>query len=119
MMLTETTGGVEEQKQSDIVQAYKYALTTRDQIITIEDIKNYCRMVLKNGIKTIQVKRGTMISNKPKEGFVRTVDISIVPVDYELYGSKYWNNMEEVLKNGIKSKAIDGVEYRVRIGNTA
>lgn len=119
MMLTETTGGAEEQKHSDIVQAYKYALTTRDQIITVEDIKNYCRMVLKNRIKTIQVKRGTMISNKPKEGFIRTVDINIVPVDYELYGTKYWNNMEKVLKNSIKSKAIDGVEYRVKISYTA
>lgn len=47
-----------------------------------------------------------MVSDKPKEGFIRTVDINIVIQDYSFPGSKYWNNMQEVLKNNIKSKAI-------------
>lgn len=114
-MLHETTGGAERQKQSDKLQAYKYALTTRDQIITVEDVKNYCKMILNNRIISISVKRGTIVSNKPKEGFVRTVDINIVPIDYTSYGSKYWKHMEQVLKNNIRSKAIDGVIYRVSI----
>ena len=118
-LLTETTGGAEEQKRSDTILAYKYALTTRDKIISVEDVKNYCRMNLKEQLKTITVKRGIMISEKPKEGFVRTVDINIVIQDYAFFGSKYWNNMAEVLKNNIKSKAIDGVEYRVNIDEEA
>jgi uncharacterized alkaline shock family protein YloU len=114
-LITETTGGAEEQKQSDTILAYKYALTTRDKIISVEDVKNYCRMTLKDKLKNITVKRGIMVSDKPKEGFIRTVDINIVIQDYSFYGSKYWNNMQEVLKNNIKSKAIDGVEYRITI----
>lgn len=114
-LFSQTTGGAERQKQSDTLQAYKYALTTRDQIITVEDVKNYCKMVLNNRVISIRVKRGTMVSNKPKEGFVRTVDIHIVPIDYISYGAKYWNHMAQVLKNNIRSKAIDGVEYRVTI----
>ena len=118
-MITETTGGAEEQKQSDTILAYKYALTTRDKIISVEDVKNYCRMTLKDKLKNINVKRGIMVSDKPKEGFIRTVDINIVIQDYSFYGSKYWNNMQEVLKNNIKSKAIDGVEYRITIQEDA
>ena len=56
-----------------------------------------------------------MISDKPQEGFVRTVDIDIIVQDYAYLGSKYWNNMANIMKNNIKNKAIDGIEYRLKI----
>ena len=114
-LITEITGGAEEQKQSDTILAYKYALTTRDKIISMEDVKNYCRLILKSQLKSISVKRGVMISDRPKEGFIRTVDVNITIQDYAFYGSNYWKSMQEILKNNIKSKAIDSVEYRVII----
>lgn len=117
VLLTETIGGAEEQKGTDSIQAYKYALTTRDKIISLEDVKNYCRMVLKDELKDVRVKRGTMISNKPKEGFVRTVEVEIIPQNYSFYGRAYWENMANILRNQIISKAIDGIEYRVMISN--
>ncbi len=118
-LVTPTSGGVREQKQSDTIQAYKYALTTRDKIISVEDIRNYCKMALRNEVKKITVSRGTMISDRPKEGFVRTVDVTIVPQDFAFYGAKYWDQQAEILRNSIKSKAIDGVEYRVSIQEEA
>ncbi len=117
VLLNETIGGAEEQKGTDSIQAYKYALTTRDKIISLEDVKNYCRMVLKDELKEVMVTRGTMISNKPKEGFIRTVDVDIVPQNYSFYGRAYWENMANVLRNQIISKAIDGIEYRVKVTN--
>ena len=72
-------------------------------------------MVLRDEVKRINVKRGTMISDRPKEGFIRTVDVEIYPQNYAFYGEKYWDNLSEVLKKDIKLKAIDGVEYRVNI----
>lgn len=119
ILLTETAGGAEEQKQSDTILAYKYALTTKDKIISVEDVKNYCKMTLKGSLKKINVTRGTMISDKPREGFIRTVDIHIVVQDYGYLGSKYWNNMAVIIRNNIKLKAIDGVEYRLNITEDA
>ncbi len=118
-LITETTGGAEEKKQSDTILAYKYALTTRDKIISAEDVKNYCKMMLNNELKKVTVRRGTMISDKPREGFIRTVDIEITPLNYSFYGRKYWDNLAEILKNNITAKAIDGVEYRVVIAEEA
>jgi hypothetical protein len=117
VLLTETIGGAEEQKGTDSIQAYKYALTTRDKIISLEDVKNYCRMVLKDELKEVRVTRGTMISNKPKEGFVRTVEVEIIPQNYSFYGRVYWENMANMLRNRIISKAIDGIEYLVKVSN--
>ncbi|MDN4012681.1 type VI secretion system baseplate subunit TssF [Chryseobacterium gambrini] len=117
VLLTETIGGAEEQKGTDSIQTYKYALTTRDKIISLEDVKNYCRMVLKDELKEVKVTRGTMISNKPKEGFIRTVEVEIIPQNYSFYGRAYWENMANVLRNQIISKAIDGIEYLVKVTN--
>lgn len=115
VLLTETLGGSDEQKGTDAVQAYKYALTTRDKIVSAEDIKNYCRLVLKGELRSVNVKRGTIISDKPKEGFVRSVEITIVPLSYRQYGRHYWADMAMTLKNQIVNRAIDGVEYIVHI----
>lgn len=117
VLLTETIGGAEEQKGSDSIQAYKYALTTRDKIISLEDVKNYCRMIMKDELKDVRVKRGTMISNRPKEGFVRTVEVDIIPQNYSFYGRVYWENMANMIRNQIIAKAIDGIEYLVTISN--
>ena len=117
VLLTETLGGAEEQKGTDSIQAYKYALTTRDKIISLEDVKNYCRMILKDELREVRVKRGTMISNKPKEGFVRTVEVEIVPQNYSFYGRAYWENMANITRNQIIAKAIDGIEYQVKVTN--
>lgn len=117
VLLSESIGGAEEQKGTDSIQAYKYALTTRDKIISLEDVKNYCRMVLKDELKEVRVKRGTMISNKPKEGFIRTVEVEIIPNNYSFYGRLYWENMANILRNQIILKAIDGIEYVVKITN--
>jgi hypothetical protein len=117
MLLTETIGGNEEQKGTDAIQAYKYALTARDKIISMEDVKNYCRLALKNNIKQIEVRRGTIISDKPKEGFIRTVEVEIAPVSYSHYGKSYWEQQAVSVKKQIVARAIDGIEYIVNIIN--
>ena len=114
-LLTDSTGGEKEQSGSDAIQTYKYALTTRDKLISIEDIKSFCHLVLKDDLKEVRVKRGTIISSKPKEGFLRAINIEIVPSSYHFYGKSYWNSIAISLKNQIIAKAIDGIEYQVQV----
>lgn len=114
-LLTETTGGNEGQTGAKAIQAYKYALTTRDKLISIEDIKSFCYLSMENSIKSVTVKRGTMISQKPKEGFIRTIEIEIIPESYDYLGSKYWEDQAISLKRQIMLRGIDGLEYVVKI----
>ncbi|MEK6512478.1 type VI secretion system baseplate subunit TssF [Myroides odoratimimus] len=113
LLLSNTQGGEREKTGTDAIQAYKYALTTRDKIISKEDIKNYCKMVLKQQCKEVNVSKGTIVSDKPKEGFIRTVNIEIVVSDYEELSSQYWISYAHSLKKQIVSRAIDGIEYVV------
>lgn len=116
-LLTETKSGGIEQKNSDSIQAYRYALMTRDKIVSMEDIKSYCMMVMKEDLKSIKVSRGTIISDKPKEGFIKTIDVRIISQSYAFYGKAYWDAQALIMANNIKNRAIDGVIYRVNISD--
>lgn len=115
LLITRTRGGAEAQKRGDMILAYRYALTTHDKIISVEDVKNYCRKELKHLLVDIVVKRGTMASLKPSEGFIRTLDVTVFVREYNFYGGSYWAALSVELQKGITSKAIDGMEYRVEI----
>ena len=112
-LLSNTVGGSEAQRGMDAVQAYRYALTTRDRIITMEDIKNFCKAELPQGISAITVTKGTAISPRPKEGFIRTLEVNITPVNYAAYSEAYWQGKARSLKQQIELRAVDGLEYRV------
>lgn len=116
-LLTSTIGGGEEQKGTNAIQAYKYALTTRDKLISIEDIKNFCYLMLDSDVRSVEVSRGTIISSKPKEGFVKTIEVEIIPNVYQHLGKLYWDNLSENLKQQIMLRGIDGIEYIVTIKN--
>lgn len=113
VLLSNTSGGSEAQHGMDAVQAYRYALTTRDRIITAEDIKNFCRAELGDVISMINVTKGTAISSKPKEGFIRTLEVNIIPLDYAAYDDAYWQSKARALKQQIELRAVAGIEYRV------
>jgi hypothetical protein len=112
-LLTTTTGGREAQTGMDAIQAYRYALSTRDRIITIEDIRNYCRMELGEAAREITIRKGTEISQKPKEGFIRVLVITIAVPDDETYQPAYWQSRARALQQQIELRSADGVEYRV------
>lgn len=114
VLLNTTRGGEREKTGTDAIQAYKYALTTRDKIISKEDIKSYCKMVLQEQCKEIRVSKGLRISNKPKEGFIRTVNIEIHIDNKEEFSNQYWIDYAQSLKNQIAHRAIDGIEYVVQ-----
>lgn len=113
-LLSTTLGGEREKTGTDAIQAYKYALTTRDKIISNEDVKNYCKMVLQAHCKDITISKGIQVSDKPKEGFVRTVNIEIVVDNYEDLGTQYWMDYSRSLKKEIASRSIDGITYLIQ-----
>ena len=57
------------------------------------------------------------MSNKPKEGFIRTIEIEIAPSSYSYLGKTYWENFSITLRNQIMLKGIDGIEYIVNFIN--
>ena len=78
-LLTQTRGGRAEADTSGKLDAFRYVLTTRDQIMTFEDVSNFCKMELGEKITRVNVTRGVAVSPLPKEGLIRTVDVHLRP----------------------------------------
>lgn len=80
-LLRTTTGGKLMPKEGERLTAYKYALTTRNQLFSARDIENYCYMKYGAKIALAKVVRGIAAGNRQKHGLVRTVDVLLTPVD--------------------------------------
>lgn len=113
VLLSTTKGGEQEKKGTDAIQAYKYALTTRDTIISKEDIKNYCILALQGHCKAVHISNGVQVSEKPKEGFTRTINIEITVDNYEFGSRQYWIDYARNFKKQLTHRAIDGIVYIV------
>ena len=113
VLLSTTQGGEREKNGTDAIQAYKYALTTRDKIISKEDIKNYCKMMLQERCKAVHISKDIRVSDSPTEGFTHAVKIEIVVDNYEVESRAYWMEYTRNFKRQLVDRAIDGIEYIV------
>jgi len=74
-LVTQTRGGKSEANITGKMEAFRYVLTSRDQIQTFEDVKNFCKMELGEKIADVHVSHGVTVSSKPQEGLIRTIDV--------------------------------------------
>ena len=59
------------------ITAYKSALLSRDRLISLEDIKIFCRLQLGNTARHIEVTKSVMVPPQVSQGFTRTIDVTI------------------------------------------
>lgn len=112
VLLKATMGGKTSAKRGERMEAYKYALTTRDQLFSIVDIENFCRMKFKEKIEYVKVKRGVGVSNKQKEGLIRTIDVHLVPS--EEYRSILFDPVKQgELKTELEKRSPELYNYRI------
>ncbi len=76
-LITTTIGGRNRLSASESITAYKSALLSRDRLISLEDIKIFCRLQLGNTARHIEVTKGVMVPRQVSQGFTRTIDVTI------------------------------------------
>jgi hypothetical protein len=79
ILLKKTREGKTISKNDDILSAYRYVLTTHDNLYSAVDYQNYCRMKFAGKLQDVKISRGVACSNKPNEGLIRTVDVCLYP----------------------------------------
>ncbi len=75
LLLSNTFSGRNKLDAQQKLDAYKYALTTRNRIVTLEDIKSYCWKELGSKITEVNIQKGLAISPMPNEGIIATLDV--------------------------------------------
>jgi hypothetical protein len=112
MLLKASTGGQIAAKRGERIEAYKYALTSRDQLFSIMDIENFCQMRYGDKILYVKAKRGIAAGKKQKEGLIRTIDVHLVPSDE--YKTILFDPVKQgELKTELEKRSPELYNYRI------
>ncbi|THU38476.1 hypothetical protein FAM09_17570 [Niastella caeni] len=77
LLMTTTIGGRNRLSASESITAYKSALLSRNRLISMEDIKIFCKLQMGNTAQHINVTKGVMVPRQLSQGFTRTIDVTI------------------------------------------
>jgi len=116
-LLKAASGGKAVPRKEEMLMAYKYALTTRDQLFSARDIENYCYMKFAEKVERVKVSRGIACSIREKEGLIRTVDVNIEPA------AEFTTLFDPItlgeLRIELEKRSPDTYHYRILIDNKA
>ena len=112
-LITTSTGGKNRLKPAERVNAFRYGLMTRNRIVTKEDIRNLCLYELGNRISSVAVEKGYEMSAHPKQGFMRTIDITLTTNQAEKLNIDGWDVLVDNLKAKLKSRSGMSNHYRI------
>jgi hypothetical protein len=116
ILVTTTRGGRNKLNAAETVLAYKYALLSRDRLITAEDIKTFCHYQLGEQVRNIQVQKGVTIHPDQKEGFKKTVDV-LISIEKKRFAEmkdnaelSFWQN---TLQQSLEGKSASLLPFRI------
>jgi hypothetical protein len=105
-LITTTIGGRNRLSASESITAYKSALLSRNRLISLEDIKLFCKLQLGNTAKHIEVKKGVMVPRQVSQGFTRTIDVTI-KLNRKDFMEARENNQLQYWKDSLALKLTD------------
>ena len=111
--MTPCTGGKSRPNSNNVLDMYKFILTGRDRIYTIEDIINFCYGEYGDIIASVEVKKGIQVSSKPKEGLIRTIDVFLEM--RKQFDAGLSEDFKDNLYNALIEKSPDTYNYRIFI----
>jgi hypothetical protein len=114
-LLTATFGGKARLKATEKTNAYKRALLTRNRIVTFEDIRITCLAELGTQVSAVKVEKGFIINATPGMGFVRCIQVRLVPSDVRSLTAEEWERTCEELQMILSTHSVTNVPYRVSL----
>lgn len=110
VLLTNTIGGKDAQGDMEKIRAYQYAILTKEQIVSAQDIKSFIRYQLGDNVSHVEVKSGLMIGQGTKQGLLRSIDIHIYTTDSFKEHTTQWT---DVLLQKLQQQSDPSRTYRL------
>lgn len=111
--MTPTYGGIDRKKNEDLKNDFRYALLSRDRIVTKADIKSLCYKIFENLISEIEVKEGISGFTQPNSGLRRTIDIYIKLRENQHSTDEIIHFLKEDLKTQLEEKSNNTLPFRI------
>ena len=113
LLLLTTTGGRDELPAGERLDAYRYALGSRGRLVTKEDIRNFCHHELNGRLRDVRFEPGLAPSPHPKQGYIHTLDIKLIPHRYAEMEQREWERLAGQLHSRLQLLSVAGSHYRV------
>ena len=117
VLLTATTGGQNRLRAANQLDAYRYALLSHDRIVTNEDICAFMKAELGPLLGHVSISKGVMVGTPAKQGFVRTVDINLMPAADAVLSQEEWERLCNSLKTKLVSRSAQVSQYRLFVSS--
>lgn len=116
-LLTRPSGGAIKEVDEQKVRALRYGLLTRDRMVSREDIRQFLFFSLGEFLEKIEIKEGVSISNHPKKGLVRTIEIELTPSPQARAFPEVLASRLPGLQQQLNRRSIHSAKYNLRIKN--
>ncbi|XWW45538.1 type VI secretion system baseplate subunit TssF [Fibrella sp. USSR17] len=111
-LLTATLGGRSQLKAANQLDAYRYALMSRDRVVTLEDIRSFIKAELADLLADVSIRKGVAVGTQPKEGLLRTIDLYLTPAANCQLTLSDWHVLNTSLKAKLISRSGQVNQYR-------
>lgn len=115
MLLTSSFGGKKSLNENEKISAFRRSILTHDRIVTQEDIVTFCYHELGNLISSVEVNKSWQMSSLPNQGFIRTLDVRIVPKAMQKISEDEWLNLASELQVKIEDASNKLIPVRVLV----
>ena len=115
--ITSTRGGRDEYSDVEKYNTYKKALVSRERIVTREDIKAYCWAKLSGKVSKVNLKKGFIVSDSPHQGILRTLDVSLTPIESNEDFLIELKLLLEEIEVDLNNRAVSIVPIKIKITN--
>jgi hypothetical protein len=101
LFLTTTVNGMNPPSERERIAQFKYILSSRNRVVTNNDIKNFCFSECGDEISAVEIKKGISRSPDYGGGLQRTIDVFLILKNREMN-----ENLKIRLSNDIREKLI-------------
>ncbi|MCD4696033.1 MAG: hypothetical protein K8S16_07305 [Bacteroidales bacterium] len=117
LLMTTTAGGMDRKRNEELTNDFRYALLTRDRIVTKGDIKALCYKIFDGLVEDIEVKEGITTSSQPNSGMRRSINILIKLTQTNQLNKESIKFLKEDLMTRLKEKSSNILPFTIHIHN--
>ena len=114
-LLTRPMGGTKRKTEDQKIRALRYGLLTRDRIVSREDIRQFLFFSLGDLLDKVEISDGVSISQDPRKGLIRTIDIWLFPSSQGQDAMKILRSRLPGLNHQLNRRSILSAQYTLKI----
>jgi len=114
-LVSESEGGADQKRDSDLINEFRYALLTNDRIATLEDVRSFCFKQFGKYVDAVEAKNGVETGAGPDSGLRRVVDVTISLKKNRDLSAREVEFLKKDLEVQLEEKTLNATPFKVKV----